>query len=494
MGARRLRVAVVSALALLVASVPALAAPASAVTCPVVAPDGTVALPTGGFPVLTGCDLTGARLDGADLTRVSLAGVNLTGASLRGARLAYFGSANLTGADLTDADLRNASAEAVNFSGATLTGAVLSGGDLRYSSISSAKLAGADLRGLVAGRVAGTPASVPAGWGVHGDLFVGPGVVITSLSVSDPAQVDLSGADLTGASLGGFQYYSSAFRGTTLTGADLTGSSFMSSDFTGAIGLPAAISSATTSWIGSTCPDGLSSDKHDGRSCLRERDRTAPTLALGGPSATMDQQTRLDLGLVESGSGIAMLRMLEWSAPVTTSHWTRHVVSDWSQVQSPLVFDQLTPDGRRSCVQVQVLDHAGNVSAWSRAHCVEAVYDDTASTDWTKAGSWGFRVANGWMEASATQTTRHGDWIASNMTMTAHRIGLAVMVCPTCGSVAVVVGRHRVGTFSLVSRTTARRLLLLPRWRVARKGVVRFVVTSRNGRIVRVDGFLVSVV
>ena len=64
--------------------------------------------------------------------------------------------------------------------------------------------------------------------------------------------------------------------------------------------------------------------------------------------------------------------------------------------------------------------------------------------------------------------------------------------CATCGSVDVYVGRSKVGTLSLVSRTThARATVLLTRFKRHASGAVRLVVHAK-GKLVRIDEVLTT--
>jgi hypothetical protein len=131
------------------------------------------------------------------------------------------------------------------------------------------------------------------------------------------------------------------------------------------------------------------------------------------------------------------------------------------------------------------------VGAWSRSTCTDGVIDDSSGLV-SLTGSWRFSVRPGWIAASAQGTTHHGDWLETTRAYPVRRLGVVALTCPTCGSVALYIGGHKVGGFSLATTTTKRRTLLLPRWTTARKGVVRVVVTSPTDRLVRLDGVVVS--
>jgi uncharacterized protein YjbI with pentapeptide repeats len=125
--------------------------------------------------------------------------------------------ANLTEADLTEANLTSTYLHQARVGGADFTDATLTW--------------------LSTGDLVDCPASLPAAWRCLSSLLIGP-------------SADLTGVDLTSADL---------------TGMDLTDANFTHVDLTGANLQDANLTQ--TYWSSSTCPDGTSSDAHDGTCC-----------------------------------------------------------------------------------------------------------------------------------------------------------------------------------------------------------------------------------
>ena len=174
---------------------------------------------------LTGLDLTGATIKAVVSVAVSgspvlPSGWKLVNGFLAGPTANLF-SANLKGADLSGVNLSNAFLDELVSGGVTGNpvlpqGVALIDGYLvgNQANITGANLNGADLSevnlyGVQTTGFTGTPASLPAGWGIRSGKLLGPGVSLRGQSL---AGVDLSGLDLTNASM---SY-------TTLTGANLS--------------------------------------------------------------------------------------------------------------------------------------------------------------------------------------------------------------------------------------------------------------------------------
>lgn len=150
------------------------------------------------YPSFASCQLSGADFGGQFLPNADFSGANLENAnfqaphewlqptSIAGAKFDY---ANLTGANLAGVGLTK-----VSFRNATLKGAQISG------DIGGVDFTGADLFGVISGGVTGVPAQLPQGWLVRAGRLIGPGVDLTSASLTNN---DLFKADLTGVRSGG---------------------------------------------------------------------------------------------------------------------------------------------------------------------------------------------------------------------------------------------------------------------------------------------------
>jgi len=146
--------------------------------------------------------------------------------------------------------------------------------------------------------------------------------------------------------------------------------------------------------------------------------------------------------------------------------------------------------GYRYCFSARARNAAGAVSAWSAPACTTVPVDDRslrlANSGWTRGSG------AGWINATSTSTARRGATLSISSAAPIGRVGVIGLRCSTCGRVAVYVGAARVGTINLAwSGRATRALLMLPRFPVARAGVIRLVVTS-TGRTVRVDALALA--
>jgi len=178
---------------------------------------------------------------GADLSNDGLVNADLHGMNLTGT---IFDHSNLTNANLANANLAGAS-----FVGAVVTGANLQG----------VNLAGDNLNGIVSGDVAGTPASLPAGWSLRDGFLIGPGASLhgANLAGQNLAGANLAGIDMTNANLVSTNLSKANLTGSDLTGANLTGASLFRAKLTG------------VTWSATTCPNGKNSAGFGG-GCARQ--------------------------------------------------------------------------------------------------------------------------------------------------------------------------------------------------------------------------------
>jgi uncharacterized protein YjbI with pentapeptide repeats len=453
-----------------------------------------------GETTYSGCDLDGADLDG--LVLGSVAGSSLIGASLRGVSLrgslgggSPYAAADLTGADLTGADLTGASGTGVNFSGAVLDGAQLAGARLSSVVLTGTKLAGARLAGSTITVSAGIPATLPPHWAVvpqapgaaPAGFLVGPGVDLSYQELDHPtfSNVSLADADLHYSHITG-----GTFAGVDLAGADFRHTWLTDVDFTGALGFGLAM------WDGayqmqSVCPDGVRIEKHDKGVCTEPVDTTPPVVALpGGDVWVLTAATSFHVAVTETGSGLTETQARWRSSHSGGTSWTSWSTSGWTyDPQASPWAVQLDGSARRYCVQVRARDNAGLVSAWSNVRCSETPYDD--GDDYATFTGWATRNASAAMGGTYHLTQAHGASMVLGRTLTVRRVGVLAFTCAGCGSLAVYVGRTKVGSI-LLSRSTGRRTLLLPRRTTPLIGKVRLVVTSPSGRPVRLDGIAVS--
>jgi methionine-rich copper-binding protein CopC len=139
--------------------------------------------------------------------------------------------------------------------------------------------------------------------------------------------------------------------------------------------------------------------------------------------------------------------------------------------------------GTTGCFEVRAHDAVGNVSGWTVARCSVVALDDsamTASAGWTRAKDR--RLYHG----SAFTTTTHG----ATLTLPKSAFDRAAIVathCPTCGSIAIFAGSHRLKVIDLSSASTRRRVITAFGQFPFRTAKLTIKVISR-GKRVQIDG------
>jgi hypothetical protein len=145
----------------------------------------------------------------------------------------------------------------------------------------------------------------------------------------------------------------------------------------------------------------------------------------------------------------------------------------------------------RICVQVQAKDDGGNATAWTAEKCTDIALDEVYFLP--KGGFKESGYSAGYSGNNVSSATTKGASLTLDRSSYVKRIAVEGRACPTCGSVAVYVGSTKVGSVSFASATTvSRKLVTLPTRATRLHGVVRLVVTSATGRLVRIDGVMVS--
>lgn len=168
-------------------------------------------------------------------------------------------------------------------------------------------------------------------------------------------------------------------------------------------------------------------------------DTTAPTVAMPAIApATGKAKVSVDwTGADPGGSGVARYQVRtrdagfgralgRWSKPVTVHHSLRHA--------------KLSA-GEQWCLQVRATDRAGNTSGWSSTVCTTRYVDDrhlSRSKGWHRAHTRG-------AYAHTTSVARHKGLTLSTGSVHARSIGVLLH---GSGTVAVLVGHHKVGTVS----------------------------------------------
>lgn len=172
-----------------------------------------------------GANLSGTDQTGKQLLQCDLSGIDFSGADFSGSNL---GNADLTDANLTDAVFDGTNLQNARISSATIEGSVFG---------NAANIL------VFSGGLAGTPASLPVNWSLHGGYLVGPGVnlVGTDLSGIDLRQANLTTAFLMGATLDGTDLNYTTLTGSNLDGTDLGGSILDHVSSGGIVGTPASL-------------------------------------------------------------------------------------------------------------------------------------------------------------------------------------------------------------------------------------------------------------
>lgn len=126
-----------------------------------------------GFIIGPGAALLGLNLDGMDFSGLDLTGTTFAESSLVGAKFdgvkadgAVFQNSILDNASLVATSLVGAILDSASLKAADFTNADLTNGRFNVANVTGTKFAGAVLTGVNAGRLTGTPASLPSGWTV----------------------------------------------------------------------------------------------------------------------------------------------------------------------------------------------------------------------------------------------------------------------------------------------------------------------------------------
>ena len=225
--------------------------------------------------------------------------------------------------------------------------------------------------------------------------------------------------------------------------------------------------------------------------CAALVDTVAPRVAMTSPRTAFVSSSAITVSWTASDTGSGLLSSeLRWQRGLATVGALSAVVypPTWKTLAATSLTYSGSP-GYRYCFAVRARDKVGNVSAWSSVACTTIPIDDralTASKGWNRA------TGSGWIARTYTSTTRNRATQTLGKAVRARQLGVVAATCPSCGKVAFYVGTKLVGRLSLVSPTSRIRLLLLPRFATARVGVIKIRVTSRSGKLVRLDAIAVT--
>ena len=145
--------------------------------------------------------------------------------------------------------------------------------------------------------------------------------------------------------------------------------------------------------------------------------------------------------------------------------------------------------GYKYCFSTRARNLIGNLSGWSAEKCTIVPFDErTLAT----TGAWTKSTPSGWVAKTALQTTTKGAALRTKKSVSVKRIGLIALKCKDCGSVTVQVGTFKK-TVSLAggSKAGTRTLftIVLPS---KKTGKIAIIVTSKSGKVVKIDGLDLS--
>ncbi|MGE0818201.1 MAG: TolB family protein [Candidatus Nanopelagicales bacterium] len=143
--------------------------------------------------------------------------------------------------------------------------------------------------------------------------------------------------------------------------------------------------------------------------------------------------------------------------------------------------------GSTYCFSTRARNEYEAVSRWSKEHCVSVPTDDRSLA---ATGPWLRGAASSYLASTYSSTTKQGATLISS-SRAVSRVGVLALTCPSCGRVRVSIGGKVVGTISLASATSSRRLVFLPRLTNQLQGKVTLTVVS-SGKLVKIDGLATS--
>ena len=221
-------------------------------------------------------------------------------------------------------------------------------------------------------------------------------------------------------------------------------------------------------------------------------DTHAPVVKVGaGPAFATGLSVPVTWSATDGVSGVATVSVQYASRPALSgslSSW--HALSSSTSATGAKALSGAA--GTMYCVRASATDKVGHTSTWTTPTCTTFGLDDRALTRATSG--WVHETRAGWLAGTDTSTTRSttGATLTSASLSGLRQVGVIATRCPTCGTITLYLGSAKVGAISLYApTTTARSVLVLPRFTSTRAGKVRLVVTSRS-KLVRIDALEVS--
>ncbi len=233
------------------------------------------------------------------------------------------------------------------------------------------------------------------------------------------------------------------------------------------------------------------------------------TLAWSDGGAGAVQARTLDSGAPSAVHMTAPMRVLNegkriragWIGTDTFSPITYEVARQVATYRTPLSAEETwltttatdaayqAKPGQTVCLRVRGSDAGGNVSAWSVPRCASVAVNDKTLKEKKLAGRAVWKTAKkvkGAYSTDLTTTTRKGATLT--LPVAARRVALLVSTGRGHGSVAVSLGKNKLGTFSLASKKGATQVVIpVAVFSGTREGKLKITVTT-NGKPVRIDG------
>jgi hypothetical protein len=144
--------------------------------------------------------------------------------------------------------------------------------------------------------------------------------------------------------------------------------------------------------------------------------------------------------------------------------------------------------GYAYCVRARAYGVFGNVGDWSVPRCLARPLDDRAMA---AGAGWTRGTSSGYYNSTWSSSTTYGAAL-TRTGATLDDVGVLATMCASCGSVAVYVGNTHVGTISLYAPATRRQQFLTVHAFALRSGATVTLRVATKGKLVQVDGLLVS--
>jgi len=217
-------------------------------------------------------------------------------------------------------------------------------------------------------------------------------------------------------------------------------------------------------------------------------DKSAPTAHLTGPVAAFQLSPTINVAWAgaDAASGVASYdvrwRYATWNGSAFSSY---RYPSGWQHTSSVHATLSGSP-GDEYCFSVRARDRAGNLSGWSAERCTSLPLDDRSLA--VTAGKWTRAAASSDYRGTDTRVSATG----ATLTLTgafAGSLALVATVCPTCGSIDVIVNGRLLHSVSLRSSALRHHVLIaLPSFS---QGRVTVTLRTTSRALALIDGLAV---